>query len=189
MVLLMENMLIFVLLPTVAANISIIKNKIALDGGFIVGDDAFPLKHYLLKPFSGSNLTFGQKIYNYRTSRARRIVENAFGILASRFRIFEKPIACQLSTVDRIVRTCCVLHNWLRSTAVNVYLPRGSVDEEDIDQDLIIPGTWRTETAGLRSVTHIGGNHSSQYARNVREKYVQYFINEGAVPWQERMIF
>ncbi|XP_071054141.1 uncharacterized protein [Onthophagus taurus] len=52
-----------------------------------VGDDAFPLLENLMKPFSKRNLTKEEKIYNYRVSRSRRIIENAFGLLASRFRI------------------------------------------------------------------------------------------------------
>lgn len=68
-----------------------LENNLLPKGGFLVGDDAFPLKSYLLKPYSGTNLSTKQKIFNYRVSRARRIVENAFGILASRFRIFQKP--------------------------------------------------------------------------------------------------
>lgn len=37
----------------------------------IVGDYAFPLKKYLLKPYSRNGaLTFEQKIFNYRLSRA-----------------------------------------------------------------------------------------------------------------------
>lgn len=159
------------------------------DGGFIVGDDAFPLKHYLLKPFSKTELTTGQKVFNYRLSRARRIVENAFGILASRFRIFEKPISCKVSTVDKIVRTCCALHNWLRAKSVNVYLPTGSVDEEDINQGKVVLGSWRSEISGLQKAVTVGSNHSSQFARKLRDRYVDYFMTTGAVSWQDRMIF
>lgn len=68
-----------------------LENNLLPKGGFLVGDDAFPLKSYLLKPYSGTNLSTKQKIFNYRVSRARRIVENAFGILASRFRICQNP--------------------------------------------------------------------------------------------------
>lgn len=121
-------------------------------------------------------------------SRARRNVENAFGILVSRFRIFEKPIACKVSTVDKIVRTCCVLHNWLRIKSAS-YLPKGSVDEEDINQGQLIPGSWRSETAGLSQAVSLGGNHSSKLARKMRDKYMEYFMTDGAVPWQDQMIF
>uniref|UniRef100_A0A1X7U5X5 DDE Tnp4 domain-containing protein n=1 Tax=Amphimedon queenslandica TaxID=400682 RepID=A0A1X7U5X5_AMPQE len=45
----------------------------------IVADDAFSLKEYLQKPYSQIGLTKEKQIFNYRLSRARRIVENAFG--------------------------------------------------------------------------------------------------------------
>ena len=46
----------------------------------IVADDAFPLKDYLLKPYSQTGLIIQNRVFNYRLSRARRIFENAFGI-------------------------------------------------------------------------------------------------------------
>ena len=54
----------------------------------LAGDDAFALKPYLMKPYPQSGLTEDRRTYNYRHSRARRISENLFGIIANRWRVF-----------------------------------------------------------------------------------------------------
>jgi hypothetical protein len=41
-----------------------------------------------MKPYPGANLAYDEKMYNYRLSRGRRISENGFGILVSRFQVF-----------------------------------------------------------------------------------------------------
>jgi hypothetical protein len=158
-------------------------------GGCIVGDGAFPLKTYLMKPYKHLPLTVEEKVFNYRLSRARRVVENAFGILVSRFRVLEKHIACKLTTTDKIVKTACALHNWLRKTAATSYLPHGSVDEENIDTGEIIPGRWRTEINELRNLQQCDGRRATKLAEEFRNSLKRYFNNEGSVPWQYNKIF
>lgn len=46
----------------------------------IVGDEAFALDGDLLRPYGGKNLSYEQKIFNYRLSRARRYIECTFSI-------------------------------------------------------------------------------------------------------------
>ena len=51
---------------------------------FLVGDEIFPLKTYLMRPYPGLTSTEKKSVYNYRDSRTRRVIENSFGILVSR---------------------------------------------------------------------------------------------------------
>lgn len=53
----------------------------------LVGDEAFQLKPNLMKPYAGGGNSRSERIFNYRLSRARRVIENTFGIAASQFRI------------------------------------------------------------------------------------------------------
>jgi hypothetical protein len=54
---------------------------------YLVGDDAFALSEFMMKPFSRRSMELEERVFNYRLSRARRVVENAFGILANRWQI------------------------------------------------------------------------------------------------------
>lgn len=92
-----------------------------------VGDDAFPIKSYLMKPFSLKHLETDKIEYNKRLSRCRRTIENSFGILVKVFKIFEKPLNVQpVKKFTDIVLTCVVLHNFLRTYKINLNLNQGS---------------------------------------------------------------
>ena len=79
----------------------------------IVADNAFAMSSHLVKPCAQNHLTKEKRIFNYRLSRAQRVVENTFGILANCFRVFMTPIALCPEKVEVITLTCCILHNHL----------------------------------------------------------------------------
>lgn len=154
----------------------------------VVGDDIFPLKPWLMKPYPGRNLDECQRVYNYRLSRARRTIENAFGILAAKWRIFRRAIRANVDLVEKAVQATVCLHNYLRLTENANYIPAGFVDCEDSSGN-IIPGDWRSEInsdeGGLRHLNQIGRNRYTFEAGSSRDDFKSYFNSPGGeVPWQ-----
>ena len=158
----------------------------------LVGDDIFALKPWLMKPFPGKHLDENKRIFNYRLSRARRTVENTFGILAAKWRIYRRPIKASVETVEKIIKATVCLHNYLRLTDNACYLPNGFVDSFSSDGDLI-PGDWRNiirnDEDGLAQMGKIGGNRYGFEAAKSRNDFMEYFVSEeGAVEWQYRHV-
>ena len=75
---------------------------------FLLGDEIFPLKKWLMRSYPGKNVSDEEQIYNYQHSRARRCIGNAFGILTASWRIFHKPIRATAN-----VYYITFLHAWL----------------------------------------------------------------------------
>jgi hypothetical protein len=156
----------------------------------IIADEAFPLKANIMKPYSGRNaVSKERRIYNYRTSRARRIVENAFGILSNRFRIFLSPINLRPETVQLIVLASCALHNFLRDQ-VSANSDEDLVDTEDVATGVTVPGSWRQLVCNgsWSRLAADNSRRSTEYASEVREEFCAFFNNEGRVPWQDSML-
>jgi len=88
----------------------------------IVGDEAFPLKTYLMRPYPGSQSKGDNEtsIFNYRPSRARKMVENAFGILSQKFKIYRRILQSLPENTDNIIFATCILHNYLRDQGVGL---------------------------------------------------------------------
>uniref|UniRef100_A0A182IHZ2 Uncharacterized protein n=1 Tax=Anopheles arabiensis TaxID=7173 RepID=A0A182IHZ2_ANOAR len=68
---------------------------------FFLGDQAFAFKEYCLRPFSGMHAANSiERLFNYRHSRARRTVENDFGIDAKRKKLSLQQYICTISNAD-----------------------------------------------------------------------------------------
>lgn len=128
-----------------------------------VADEAFALHNNLLKPYSQKLLNESQNTFNKRLSRARVNVENAFGILNSRFGVFQKPINLHPSKATVVTLTCCYLHNFLAKEN-QLYL--GS------DRTLL-------EGENLLNLQSTLQRNSSTVTKAVRDKFCNYYNNEG----------
>ena len=148
---------------------------------FIVGDDAFALNTWMMKPYSKRYMSLAERIFNYRLSRARRIVENAFGILAHRFQCILGIMKQKPAVVTSIVLACVCLHNLMRMRyphAQNV-----AMDNED-DQHNIIPGAWR-DNNHLLPIVGQARLRGGELAKQQRDYLMAYYNSPvGAVPWQ-----
>ena len=147
----------------------------------IVTDEAFPLRIDLMRPYprcsKNENLPEDKAIFNYRLSRARRIVENTFGILAQCWRLLNRCIQLQEQNVVQVIKACCVLHNFLRDTPA--YTDRSTL-QVDTQGNVLIP-----DGGQILNVAYLRGYHSAKDALQTRELFKDYFVSpQGALPWQ-----
>lgn len=159
-------------------------SKTVLDHVF-VGDEAFAMHNHIIKPYPRETLDKDQRIFNYRLSRARRVVENTFGILASRFRIFHTAINLKLENIDTVVLACCALHNYLRKTSPQTYTPPMSMDRENFDECTIELGE-RCDPDSMHDLQRVTKGKIINSAKIVRDKFKEYFNTDGRVPWQDK---
>lgn len=159
-----------------------------------VGDEAFPLSMHLMRPYARAYRNFGdtERIFNYRLSRARRTIENTFGIMVSRWRILRRDLCCTPKTVEDIVKAIVCLHNFLMMSEESVtpsekaYCPTSLVDREGVDRS-VIEGDWRNEifTGAIIDVGRLGSNNPAVKADAQRNILRDYFCSDiGQVPWQ-----
>ena len=157
----------------------------------IVGDDAFALTEHLMKPYTNLGQVEHERIYSYRLSRARRIVENAFGLMQLRFRVFTNSMYLKPSKVRKIVHCGIVLHNlFLERMPLNA--ASREVDRETPDHHYI-PGEWR-EHANVPRLMHAmpasQNRNPRQHAKEIRNYLARYYTSPaGSVPWQERIVY
>lgn len=141
-----------------------------------IGDEAFSLRKDFMKPFNKRQLKYERRVFNYRLSRARRVVENVFGIMVSRFAILQNAI--QLKNVENskiVVLACCYLHNFLRKRETSSYSTINVSSDNRLESRLL-------------DVEPSNFTNAVTEAKEIREKFTHYFVNEGRVDWQDEAI-
>lgn len=147
----------------------------------LVGDEAFPLTKFMMRPYPRNNLDIRKKVYNYRLSRARRSVECTFGILAARWRIYGKPIIASVPTGRKIIQATTVLHNFIMSTEKDLNITQTQYSKLT-EQDRVVI------SEGMRDLPR---NRSSNMfeVKKIREDFADFFNGIGALSWQWDKVF
>lgn len=130
---------------------------------FIIADAAFPLKKNIQKPYGGQHLNEQQTYYNERLNSVRKVIENTFGILTQRWRIFLGPIHAQPESVDKFVKAAVVLHNFIKSykDQNNRYQYVDDIDEANLAFHNI---RW-------------GARNATQQSKELRDEYAAYLFS------------
>ena len=131
-------------------------------GYYILGDFAYPLQNWLLKPFHDTGrLAAEQRMFNYKFSRARVVVENAFGRLKGRWRCLLKRNDSDIKLVTSMVYACSDLHN-----------SENHGETYDTGLDVHEPAT--TPVAGAEG--HGDGEGAEEEGRDVREGLMRHLL-------------
>ncbi|XP_076280638.1 uncharacterized protein LOC143209179 [Lasioglossum baleicum] len=142
---------------------------------YFVGDEAFPLCRYLLRPYSKRILDNIKRIFNYRLSRGRKTIECTFGMMTEKFQVLSTAIRCRdENKVNDIIKSVCVLHNYIRKREGSQYLP------QQVEENVNITGSANPIDLTDRANISI---YSAPYA--IRDYLAKYFLTPMAsLPWQ-----
>ena len=154
----------------------------------LVADEAFPLKPNLMRPYPGREATndMRKQLYHYRLSRARRVVENAFGILANRWHFLFNPVDADPEKLTVTVNAAYVLHNLLCTVSDTNYMPPGYGDT--IHKREVFAGFWHTELHSLDDLSPCRARNYTQLAADNRDKITDWCSAEGVRDWQDGLI-
>ena len=101
----------------------------------------------------------------------------------------------QPEKVCSVIKATIVLHNFLKKTDASnppalQYCPSSYVDGESADGEIQSQGLWRDITDGDSNLLPIRfeTDRVRGTPKAIRERFCDFFINHGAVPWQENSI-
>ena len=91
----------------------------------LLGESGYPLKKWLITPIP-SVATSAERNFNFRYRKTRCLIERAFGVLKSMWRILDHTggsLCYSPTKAAKITITCCVLHNICRRNGTPILGP------------------------------------------------------------------
>lgn len=83
-----------------------------IPGGFyLIGDEAYVARDWMVVPYSGQQLPEDKDAANYYISLDRQVIERCFGVLVSRFGVLRRPLTCRTARVPKLLGALARLHN------------------------------------------------------------------------------
>lgn len=113
----------------------------------LLGDAAYPLSNNLITPFrDNGHLTPSQTHFNTRLSSARVTIERTFGLLKARFRRLKYLDIAEPMMANRIITSCCILHNFIQMDSPDDMgdVELGEPEPEGLPPDIDSAGRTRT---------------------------------------------
>lgn len=86
-----------------------------------------------------------------------------------------------------VILSCCALHNFMRTEAINAYTAPGFVDRPDAS-GAVVDGTWRLDPVSLADIETNAVTNHPVIATDVRNAFMGYFNGEGSLEWQDRYV-
>jgi len=136
----------------------------------LIGDEAYPLKTFLMRPFPSRNLNAIRENYNKRLSAARKCIECAFGILRAKWRILGKDIEVSSEKAVHIIKCACILHNVVRE--------KDGDSDLDYCQIMLYGQAQENQLYNLQERgNHGGARRGSTRAQEIRDEFANFFLN------------
>ena len=144
----------------------------------ILGDGAFPLQSWMMKPHGDAVLTQEKAYFNFRLSRARMVTEGAFGKLKGRFRVLHRKCESNKETIKIMGLGCVVLHN--------LCIDKGDFMPRKFDLTFDHMTNKRRDRAELRDILHLTNSNRPNYTDIGRGRGIKIRNTITQIFWDEK---